>query len=197
MVLIHLLTGKEWSADVENRLVAICFFLIPQNKSPFLLWESKWSEISFLCTFFRGGITEWSDDLSGEQLSRRASGWGQMSLGLFVLILECFGWEVKGSSSQAEDCGEFRHNFGPRARRTWFLSQDQWPTSCVGKSVRLPEPSCFLLWSQGVGSSAWSPPTLCFCELELTHLKQEVTKGHLSCIPVWLGRLREASVWQG
>ena len=37
MVLIHLLTGKEWSADVENRLVAICFFLIPQNKSPFLL----------------------------------------------------------------------------------------------------------------------------------------------------------------
>ena len=38
MVLIHLLAGKEWSADVENRLVAICFFfLIPQNKSPFLL----------------------------------------------------------------------------------------------------------------------------------------------------------------
>ena len=92
----------------------------------------------------------------------------QMSLGLFVLTPECFGWEVKGPSSQAEDCGEFRHNFGPRARTTWLSSRDQWPASCVGRSVGLSEPPCLLLWSQGVGSSVWSPPTLCFCELEPT-----------------------------
>ena len=119
-----------------------------------------------------------------------------MSLGLFALTPECFGWEVKGSSSQAEDCGEFRHNFGLRAGRTWLSSRDQWPASCVGKSVRLSEPPCFLLWSQGVGCSVWSPPALCFCEPELT-FEAGSHRGSPELHSCAVGRLSRAAAWQG
>lgn len=147
MVLINLLAGKKWRCRCGEQTCGHLFFFKYPRINLLFCCETKWSEMSFFMHVFQ----RWYHEMvrrseSDEQLSGQASGWGQMSFGLFVLILECFGWDVKGSSSQAEDCGEFRHTFGPRARRTWFSSWDQWPTSCVGKSVRLPEPPCFLLW---------------------------------------------------